>query len=134
MTSGGRDALRAGPILQNRAMQNPKMKFIWNSVVKEIQGKDAVASLVCFQDARPLKSQYRRFKIRTVEGADDFARTQRIDVVAKNANNRVVAASPNVTIVHQECIGEILQPFPSVRVCRRYRLFAQVAARHDEHR
>ena len=29
--------------------------------------------MVCFKDARPLKSEYRRFKIRTVEGADDFA-------------------------------------------------------------
>jgi len=41
--------------------------------VSNIQGRDAVASLVCFQDAKPLKNQYRRFKIRTVEGADDFA-------------------------------------------------------------
>jgi excinuclease ABC subunit C len=41
--------------------------------VSNIQGKDAVASLVCFQDAKPAKSQYRRFKIKSVEGADDFA-------------------------------------------------------------
>lgn len=41
--------------------------------VSNIQGQDAVASMVCFQDARPAKSQYRRFKIRTVAGADDFA-------------------------------------------------------------
>jgi excinuclease ABC subunit C len=34
---------------------------------------DAVGSLVFFQEARPRKSQYRRFKIKTVEGQDDFA-------------------------------------------------------------
>lgn len=41
--------------------------------ISNIQGRDAVASMICFKDAKPLKSEYRRFKIRTVEGADDFA-------------------------------------------------------------
>lgn len=34
---------------------------------------DAVGSLVFFKDGRPRKSQYRRFRIRSVEGQDDFA-------------------------------------------------------------
>jgi excinuclease ABC subunit C len=34
---------------------------------------DAVGSLVFFEDGRPKKSQYRRFRIRNVEGQDDFA-------------------------------------------------------------
>jgi len=33
---------------------------------------DAVGSLVFFEDGRPKKSLYRRFKIKTVEGQDDF--------------------------------------------------------------
>lgn len=37
-----RDALRAGAILQKRAMENPKIKFIWNSIVTEILGDEAV--------------------------------------------------------------------------------------------
>ncbi len=40
-----RDELRAGPVLQKRAQSNPKIKFMWNTVVTEIQGKDAVKSL-----------------------------------------------------------------------------------------
>lgn len=40
-----RDALRAGAILQNRAFANPKISFIWNSVVTEIIGKDAVEAV-----------------------------------------------------------------------------------------
>jgi thioredoxin reductase (NADPH) len=40
-----RDELRAGVILKSRAMENPKIKFIWNSVVTEILGKDAVSSV-----------------------------------------------------------------------------------------
>ena len=41
-----RDQLRAGKILQTRAADNPKMNFIWNSVVKEIQGEAAVTGVV----------------------------------------------------------------------------------------
>lgn len=38
-----------------------------------IQGSDPVASMVCFVDAQPRKSSYKRFHIKTVEGPDDFA-------------------------------------------------------------
>ena len=37
-----RDSLRAGALLQKRAYANPKVKFIWDSVVTEIIGDDAV--------------------------------------------------------------------------------------------
>lgn len=37
-----RDELRAGAILRKRAMEHPKIKFIWDSVVTEIMGVDAV--------------------------------------------------------------------------------------------
>lgn len=40
-----RDTLRAGAILQSRAFANPKIKFIWNSVVTEVIGKDAVKAV-----------------------------------------------------------------------------------------
>jgi len=40
-----RDELRAGAILQERAMNNEKVHFIWDSVVKEINGKEKVESL-----------------------------------------------------------------------------------------
>jgi excinuclease ABC subunit C len=38
-----------------------------------IQGSDPVAAMVCFVDARPRKSEYKRFHIKTVTGADDYA-------------------------------------------------------------
>ncbi len=38
-----------------------------------LQGTDPVASMVCFVDARPKKSGYKRFHIKTVKGPDDFA-------------------------------------------------------------
>jgi excinuclease ABC subunit C len=41
--------------------------------ISNIQGTDSVASMVVFVDGRPRKSEYRKFKIRTVQGPDDFA-------------------------------------------------------------
>ena len=41
--------------------------------ISNTMGTNSVASMVVFQGGRPAKSDYRRFKIRTVEGADDFA-------------------------------------------------------------
>jgi len=40
-----RDALRAGAILQNRARQEAKIQFVWNSVVSEIRGQNAVEAV-----------------------------------------------------------------------------------------
>jgi len=40
-----RDELRASRILQERAFASEKMEFVWNSVVTEIEGKDAVERL-----------------------------------------------------------------------------------------
>lgn len=38
-----------------------------------LQGTDPVASMVVFQDGKPCKKDYRRFKIKSVQGPDDFA-------------------------------------------------------------
>ena len=40
--------------------------------ISHIQGSNTVASMVVFQEGQPKRSQYRRFKIKTVEGVDDF--------------------------------------------------------------
>ncbi|PCI34742.1 MAG: excinuclease ABC subunit C [Elusimicrobia bacterium] len=41
--------------------------------ISHLFGKETVASMVSFAGGRPDKSQYRRFRIKTVEGIDDFA-------------------------------------------------------------
>jgi excinuclease ABC subunit C len=41
--------------------------------ISNTQGTDSVASLVVFVDAKARKSEYRKFKIRSVTGSDDFA-------------------------------------------------------------
>ncbi len=41
-----RDALRATKIYQERALANPKIKFMWNSVVDQVKGDQVVRSVV----------------------------------------------------------------------------------------
>lgn len=41
--------------------------------ISNIQGTDSVASMVVLQDGNPSNKDYRRFKIKTVEGPNDFA-------------------------------------------------------------
>ena len=45
------------------------------------QGTDPVSSMVCFIDGKARRSEYRKFKIRDVEGPDDFASMR--EVVAR---------------------------------------------------
>ncbi len=40
-----RDELRAGPVLIKRANHNPKISFIWNTVVDEVVGEDVVKGI-----------------------------------------------------------------------------------------
>ena len=41
--------------------------------ISNIQGSDAVASMVVFVNGKPKKSEYKKFIIKSVEGPDDFA-------------------------------------------------------------
>lgn len=41
-----RDALRATKIIQDRALANPKLEFIWNTVIQEIKGGDTVEHVI----------------------------------------------------------------------------------------
>ena len=41
--------------------------------ISTIQGTNTVASMVVFEDGSPRNHEYRRFRIKTVEGQDDFA-------------------------------------------------------------
>jgi len=41
--------------------------------IANLQGGESCGSLVCFIDGKPFKNGYRRFKIKSVEGIDDYA-------------------------------------------------------------
>ncbi|TLU85927.1 MAG: excinuclease ABC subunit C [Chlorobium sp.] len=43
-----------------------------------LQGTDYVSSMVCFEKGKPKKSDYRKFKLRTFEGSDDYAAMEEV--------------------------------------------------------
>ena len=57
-----------------------------------IQGTNPVASCVVFRNAKPSKKDYRHFKIKTVEGPDDFASMKE---VLTRRYTRLMAESPD---------------------------------------
>ena len=46
--------------------------------ISNIQGSSAVGSMVVFEKGKPKPAHYRRFKIKTVEGANDYAMLQEV--------------------------------------------------------
>ncbi len=70
--------------------------------ISHIQGSNVVGSMVVFQDGRPKPAHYRRFRIKSVEGVDDYASMQEMlrrrfkrlaDTRARGRNND--APGPN---------------------------------------
>lgn len=59
--------------LQRRLHLRSAPKRIECYDISNIQGTHAVGSMVTFDEGEPDKKRYRRFRIRTVEGSDDFA-------------------------------------------------------------
>ena len=46
--------------------------------ISNFQGEQSVASMVVFEDGKPRTGEYRRFRIKTVQGANDFASHQEV--------------------------------------------------------
>ena len=67
------DPTQALEQLQNLLQTPEPVRIIEGIDIADIAGAEAVGSLVKFIDGKPFKSGYRRFKIRTVKGIDDYA-------------------------------------------------------------
>jgi excinuclease ABC subunit C len=69
--------------------------------ISNISATHVVASMVCFRDGVPDKDNYRRYRVRTVDGQDDFAsmaevvrrRYSRVLLEARSANSDVAEFS-----------------------------------------
>jgi len=57
-----------------------------------IQGKNPVAGMVCFINAKPLKKEYRKFNIKSVKGIDDFESMR--EVVFRRYSRQIKENSP----------------------------------------
>ncbi|MFA5205370.1 MAG: excinuclease ABC subunit UvrC, partial [Lentisphaeria bacterium] len=60
--------------------------------ISNLSGTLNVGSLTCFRGGRPSPRDYRRFRIRTVEGCDDFAAVR--ELVFRHAQRRLQEARP----------------------------------------
>ncbi|MCE8422474.1 MAG: excinuclease ABC subunit UvrC, partial [Candidatus Methanoperedens sp.] len=73
MLAEGKDKDEAVQELQ-KALSLPVMPSIIEAFdISNISGTDATGSLAVFENGKPDKKNYRRFRIKTVKGADDFA-------------------------------------------------------------
>ncbi len=56
-----------------QALRSPhELRIIEGIDIAHLQGQETVGSLVSFVDGLPSRERYRRYKIKTVEGVDDF--------------------------------------------------------------
>jgi excinuclease ABC subunit C len=60
--------------------------------ISTAQGTDTVASCIWFENGRPRRAEYRKFKIATVEGTDDFASME--EVVSRYFSRRISEGKP----------------------------------------
>ena len=60
--------------------------------ISHAQGTDKVASCVWFQNGRPYRAEYRKFKVKSVEGIDDFASMR--EVVGRYFARRIEEERP----------------------------------------
>jgi excinuclease ABC subunit C len=67
--------------------------------IAHLGGTDTVASLVSFLDGLPFKQGYRRFKIKTVEGVDDFASMREVVSRRYSDHNRDEWGTPDLVLI-----------------------------------
>jgi excinuclease ABC subunit C len=80
--------------------------------ISNIQGTDAVGSQVTFVNGEPAKALYRKYKIRTVVGANDFAMLQ--EVLGRRFKKDAPQPSPQLVLIdggkgQLNAAGEILR-------------------------
>jgi len=73
----GREASALDELGRLLGMEQPPA-YIESYDISNLAGGDNVAGMVVFENGRPLKSAYRKFKIKTVEGQDDYASMQEV--------------------------------------------------------
>ena len=87
-------SLAAGPLEQlQAALKLPRLpQRIEAFDISNIFGEDAVGSMVVFSEGKPHKAHYRRFKIETVRGIDDYQMMR--EVIRRRYSGTLVAQLP----------------------------------------
>jgi excinuclease ABC subunit C len=121
------------------ALQLPEVPRVMECFdISNISTTHVVASMVCFRDGVPDKDNYRRYRVRTVDGQDDFAsmaevvrrRYSRVLLEARDANSDVAEFSQeNAFEAVERCRAtpSIAEPAPG-----KGSAFPTISARTDE--
>src|SRR5256886_2836226 len=102
------------------ALQLPKIPRVMECFdISNISTTHVVASMVCFRDGMPDKNCYRRYRIRTVAGQDDFA--SMAEVVRRRYSRILLEAretNPEAAEFSQENPAEAINHQPSTAFVR----------------
>jgi len=121
------------------ALQLPEVPRVMECFdISNISTTHVVASMVCFRDGVPDKDNYRRYRVRTVDGQDDFAsmaevvrrRYSRVLLEARDANSDVAEFSQeNAFEAVERCRAtpSVAEPAPG-----KGSAFPTISARTDE--
>jgi len=125
------------------ALQLPKIPRVMECFdISNISTTHVVASMVCFRDGVPDKNCYRRYRIRTVEGQDDFAsmaevvrrRYSRILLEARDTNPEAAEFSQENPAEALDRIGHRERiPLETVEAAQRDPSTSLRSGRGDEH-
>jgi excinuclease ABC subunit C len=97
--------------------------------ISTAQGTDTVGSMVWFDNARPRRAEYRKFRVKTVEGTDDFASMR--EVVTRYFQRRIEErkALPDLVVIDggkgqlaaaRAALDELgLQALPTISLAKR---------------
>ncbi|MBA3655842.1 MAG: excinuclease ABC subunit UvrC [Gemmatimonadaceae bacterium] len=97
--------------------------------ISTTQGTDTVGSAVWFDNGRPRRAEYRKFKVKTVEGTDDFASMN--EVVTRYFNRRKEEEKPlpdlvvidggkgQLSAAYEALVGLELNDLPLISLAKR---------------
>jgi excinuclease ABC subunit C len=100
-----REGMRQVAELQRRLGLRVPPRRIECVDIATFQGGETVGALVAFTDGRPWKDGYRRFRIRSVEGTDDFASVA--EVLARRFRDQPRRGEPPDLLVIDGGLGQL---------------------------
>ncbi len=112
--------------LQKSLNLNTRIKRIEGYDISNVQGRHSVGSMVVFIDGEPAKNEYRKFKIKTVQGPDDFASLS--EILQRRFNNKW--PEPDIVLLDggKGQLSAVLKSLPKVKTNK----FIAIAKKKEE--
>ncbi len=124
-------SIQTGPMDQLQAVLKmaDKPRRIEGFDISTILGSFSVGSMVVFKEGKPYKKDYRRFKIKTVPGIDDYAMMR--EVVGRRYSGTLAEKLPKPDLIlidggkgqlaaAQEALAEIGQSYPILGLAKKF--------------